>query len=99
MLSIQEMQNLIEETHGKIASVTFVKRSTGEETTRRIRTGVKRDVKGVGQNYKPSDHGLVTIFDMDRQGKDGKKGGHINIPLDSIMEVKCGKLHYVKESN
>ncbi|MCK5617432.1 hypothetical protein KAR91_87020 [Candidatus Pacearchaeota archaeon] len=96
LLKVREM---IQDTSGKTASVTFRKRTGKKEiTTRAIRTGVKRGVKGVGQNYNPADHDLITIFDMNRNnGPDKPKGMHINIPLDSILEFKCGDVHFVFE--
>lgn len=94
--TVSQVRDLLTGTDGKIASVTFRKRSTGEVTTRRVRTGVKRGVQGVGQSYNPADHDLITIFDMDRDnGPNKPRGRHLNIPLDAILEVKCGDLHYL----
>lgn len=95
---IAEAQKAIQDTKGKIASVTFIKRSTKEKVTRRVRTGVKRDVKGVGQSYDPASKGLFTIFDMEHDNGPGKpKGRHKNIPLDAIEKVICGDLQYTPE--
>lgn len=93
---IAEARRAIDGTKGKIARVTFVKRSTGEERTIRARTGVKRDVKGVGQNYDPLTRGLFTVFDMDAENRQDptKRGQHKNIPLDGITEIICGDLIY-----
>ncbi len=96
---IDIIKNLIENTNGKIASITFKKRTGKQEvTTRTIRTGVKRDVIGVGQKYNPSDYDLITIFDMNRDNGPGKeRGRHLNIPLDSIIELRCGKIKYTTD--
>jgi len=75
---------------GKIFTITFVKRSTGEVRTMNCRTGVSKDVKGVGLNYSRKQHNLFGVFDMQKQQ-------HRSVNLDSLITLAIGgELYTIK---
>jgi hypothetical protein len=53
-------------TNGKFFSVSFVKK---DGTTRRMtaRLGVKKDIKGVGLKFNPSERNLIVVFDIHKK--------------------------------
>ena len=68
---------------GKIFTITFKKRSTGEVRTMNCRTGVSKDVTGVGLKYSRKEHNLFGVFDM-------KKKAHRSVNLDSLISLAMG---------
>ena len=60
------MLEQIKKTNGLIFSVTFVKK---DGTIRKMtaRLGVKKDLKGVGLKFNPSERSLVVVFDMHKR--------------------------------
>ena len=87
----KDVEKILDESRGKIVSVTFIKRTTGEE-----RTLVGR----IGKNYKPTGtdplggkaerrkRNLFTIYDM-------QKGGFRMVSMDSVLSIKAaGKRHH-----
>jgi len=60
------MLEQIKKTKGKIFSVTFVKK---DGTIRKMtaRLGVKKDLKGVGLKFDPTERSLVVVFDMHKR--------------------------------
>ena len=74
-------------TKGRIFRVTFNKRTTGEERTMVCRFGVKKGITGTGQKFEPEDRGLLTVFDV-------QKNGFRMIPLEGIKEFKIAGTVY-----
>jgi len=87
----KDVEKILDASRGKIVSVTFIKRTTGEE-----RTLVGR----IGKNYKPTGtdplggkaarrkRNLFTIYDM-------QKGGFRMVSMDSVLSIKAaGKRHH-----
>ena len=86
----KEVEKILDASRGKIVSVTFIKRTTGEE-----RTLVGR----IGKNYKPTGtdplggkaarrkRNLFTIYDM-------QKGGFRMVSMDSVLSIKAGGKRY-----
>jgi hypothetical protein len=70
-------------TEGKIFSVKFIKRSTGELREMVARTGVKAHLKGGDAAYKFSDKALISVYDL-------QKAAYRAIPLDGIVSLKSG---------
>lgn len=70
---------------GKIMTVKFVKRTTGEVRVMNCRLGVKVHLKGGVQAYDPKTKNLLTVFDM-------QKGAYRNINLDQVLEVNGAKI-------
>ena len=86
----KEVEKILDASRGKIVSVTFIKRTTGEE-----RTLVGR----IGKNYKPTGtdplggkaarrkRNLFTIYDM-------QKGGFRMVSMDSVLSIKAAGKRY-----
>lgn len=86
----EEIVELIKNTDGKIFTVTFVKRTTGEIRVMNCRLGVTKHLKGGTQSYDPSEYDLLTVFDM-------QKKAYRSISLDTIISVKISNTSYVTE--
>ena len=67
-ISLEEAVIKIEESEGKIFSVVFRKRTTGEWRKLIGRLGVSKDVNGTGLKYDPASRQLMTVYDMQNQG-------------------------------
>ena len=77
----RNLRNLVSD--GKIFSVDFIKRSTGELRTMTARMGVRKHLKGGNKAYNPSQHNLLTVFDMDKRG-------YRSIPVEAIQRLSVG---------
>lgn len=53
---------------GRFFTVRFVKRGNQEERTMHCRTGVKKGTKGGSLGYKPSEHHLLSVYDVAAEG-------------------------------
>jgi len=100
--------NLLESTRaqGSIFSVTFIKRTTGEERTMNARLGVSKGVTGVGMAYDPKSRNLMACYDVQKalemkaQGMDeveAAKKSYRMINLDDILSLKVGGEAYTVE--
>ena len=72
----------INQQHGKLFSVVFVKRTTGETREMLCRQGVKKHLSpsGKGPAYNFSDKGLIPVFDM-------QKEAYRSIPKEGITKI------------
>jgi len=82
-----EAVNLIAAQNGRICSVTFIKRTTGELRTLTGRSGVRKGLKGGTLRYNPAEKGLIPFYDM----RDGRR----MIDANTIREVKANGKEYV----
>lgn len=81
---IKEVLEFIEATHGKLFSIKFIKRTTGEWREMVCRTGVtsrlsESENKRAPINWKAN--ALVPVFDM-------KSDAYRSIPIEGIREIK-----------
>jgi len=53
-------------TNGKFFSVSFIKKD-GSERKMTARLGVKKDIKGVGLKFNPSERNLIVVFDIHKK--------------------------------
>jgi hypothetical protein len=83
MLTRQQAIDRIKSQGGKIFSVRFIKRTTGEERKMVCRLGVKSHLKGGTLAYNPSEKALLTVFDVQKQD-------YRSINLDQLLEVAAG---------
>jgi hypothetical protein len=60
------MKEQILATNGKFFSVSFIKK---DGTTRKMtaRLGVKKNIKGVGLKFNPSEKNLIVVFDVHKK--------------------------------
>lgn len=90
-----QIRQLLNQHRGKIFSVTFIKRTTGEVRKMVARQAVKngqQPLKGGewanGSAGKAIDHNLVLVTDM--QLEQAGKYSRRSIPLDAITELRIG---------
>ena len=60
-----QAKQLINDNLNTIFSVEFTKKN-GENRLMIARLGVRKNVKGIGQNFNPDDFNLITAFDMQK---------------------------------
>ena len=60
------MKEQILATNGRFFSVSFVKKD-GTERRMTARLGVKKNIKGVGLKFNPSDHNLMVVYDVHKR--------------------------------
>lgn len=75
-----ELENLLSD--GRITTVTFKKRTTGEVRVMNCRSGVKKHLKGDGPRYDFKEKNLVCVYDV-------QKRDYRTINCDSIISVKA----------
>jgi hypothetical protein len=83
-MNIKDVMELLGD---KIFTVTFVKKN-GEVRVMNARRGVKKHLKGGELPYDPYEHGLVPVFDM-------QKEAYRMINSQTITEIKSDKKVYV----
>ena len=62
-MRVQQVLDFIQQTHGKIFAIEFIKKN-GELRYMRCRTDVSKGVKGIG-SYDPALHNQIRVFDME----------------------------------
>jgi hypothetical protein len=88
IISMKEAADLLTATEGRIFSVRFTKRTTGEERTMTARTGVKKHLRGGDAAYSFSAKSLLSVYDLNAKG-------YRSIPLDGIISLREGGEEYV----
>lgn len=72
---------------GRIFSVDFIKRTTGEERKMNCRRGVSKGVKGVGLAFDPGPKALLPVYDLQAEG-------HRFVSLDSLQALRLAGTSY-----
>lgn len=78
---------IIKRTKGKIFSVRFVKRTTGEIRDMVCRTGVHKYLNGGTLPFSPKEKHLFVVYDF-------QKKAYRMINLDGVLKIKCGRVLY-----
>ena len=86
--NVQARHILENHKSGKFFTVTFIKRSTGNERTMNCRRGVRKGTRGGGLRFDPTDHSLIGVFDI-------PKGLHRFVALEDIRRISINKKRYV----
>lgn len=76
----EEAAKMLTESEGRIFTVTFIKRTTGEMRVMNARTGVKKHLRGGEAAYSFSEKMLLSVYDM-------QAAGYRCIPLEAIISV------------
>ena len=85
----QQAAGLITRNRGKFFTVTFTKRTTGEQRVLNGKQGVTKHLKGGPAAYSFSEKRLLPVFDT-------TKSEYRSIPVEGISELKiCGKVFSV----
>lgn len=88
----QELLRQIRESHGKIMTVLFVKRSDGSIRTMNCRTEVKKHLKGGESTIRPH-HRLISVYDLQSKA-------YRSIPEEGVFEVRIrGKAYRLNQPN
>jgi hypothetical protein len=88
IISMKEAAELLTATEGRIFSVRFIKRTTGEERVMTARTGVKKHLRGGDAAYSFSEKSLLSVWDLNKKA-------YRAIPLDGIISLREGGEEYV----
>ncbi len=83
-----EARRILQDAGGRFFTATFIKRTDGRPRVLNGRTGVRKDVKGVGLSFNPAERGLMTVWDT--QKKDWRM-----INLDKILTASVGGQQHV----
>ena len=67
---------------GRIFTVVFFKRTTGERRVMNCRQRVTKHLKGGDAAYSFKEKGLVSVFDM-------QKGAYRCFAPDALIEIRC----------
>lgn len=84
-ITLDQFEQLADE--GTIFTVSFTKRTTGEERIMNCRRGVKKGVKGVGHSFDPKKKALLSVYDM-------QKAGFRFINLEDLHWARIGGQEY-----
>jgi len=82
--------DLIRGSKGKVFSVTFIKRTNGEERKMNARLGVSKYVTGEGLKFDPKAYALIPVFEMPKQQ-------YRMINLEGINQLVLGGTKYEVE--
>lgn len=86
-LNVTDVPAMLRATDGRIFSVEFVKRTTGEPRIMQCRFGVRSYLKGGEQAYNPTEHRLLCVFDM-------AKKAYRSIPLETLRTIHVNGKYY-----
>ena len=87
-ISLAEAVELVLSQEGKIMTVEFVKRTTGEIRIMNCRCGVRKYVTGEGAKYSFKDRELIPVYDL-------QKRAYRTINARAIRKVTAGGSEYV----
>lgn len=90
-MTLEEFLKLTE--NGKIFTITFVKRSTGEVRVMNCRRGVKKGITGKGLKFDPAKKDLLVVYDVKKITPDGR-GAFRMIDLNNIITLSLHGKHY-----
>lgn len=79
-MKVSEVEKFIQESNGKIFSIKFIKRTTGEPRAMVARTGVTKHLAGGDPAYIPENKNLIWVYDM-------VKKGYRSIPKEGITHI------------
>lgn len=86
-ITMAEAADLLTATEGRIFTVTFTKRTTGEIRVMNARTGVTKHLKGGEAAYSFSAKRLLSVYDLANKG-------YRAVPLDGIISLREGGTEY-----
>lgn len=86
-ISAMEAAILLANSDGRIFTVTFQKRTTGEMRVMNCRTGVKKHLAGGEPAYDFAAKGLLPVYDL-------QNGGYRCLPFDGVKSVRLDGTTY-----
>lgn len=88
-LTLQQFVDAARAT-GHIFAIEFIRRSDGALDAMTCRTGVTKGTKGKSMGYNPKDHGLLSVYSMDKKG-------FRSIPVENIRRLAMRGKRYVSD--
>jgi len=85
MQSSKALASMIEQSNGKMLTVTFIKKD-GTQRVLNGRLGVKKYVKNA--DFKKSSVDTITIYDV-------KNKGYRSVSRDSIVAIRCNGIEAI----
>jgi len=89
----RKAKNMIKATGGRIFTATFTKKD-GSVRDMNCRLGVKKHLKGGKLNYAPSEYGLISVFEVQKDGFQPVGYKMINIKTLKSLAID-GKIYKV----
>jgi len=86
-ITTDQAKKIIYDNNCKIFNVEFIKKD-GTHRLMTARLQVKKGVKGVGLNFNPSQHNLITAYDM-------RKKAHRMINCNNLVSLSANKQKYL----
>lgn len=86
-ITTNQAKELIYNNKSQIFNVEFIKKD-GTHRLMTARLQVQKGVKGVGLNFDPSQHNLITAFDM-------RKGAFRMINCNNLVSLSANKQKYL----
>ena len=86
-ITTEQAKKIILNNDDKIFGVSFIKKD-GTHRLMTARLEVKKGVKGVGLNFDPAQHNLITVFDM-------RKGAFRMINCNNLVSLSANKQKYL----
>lgn len=77
------VMDTLKNTNGRIFSVEFIKRTTGEHRKMLATLNYESKLKGGTLNYSPDAKNLLVVWDI-------QKKGFRSISLDSVLRITAG---------
>lgn len=88
-LTLQQFVDRARES-GHIFAVEFVKRTDGTIREMLCRCGVTKGTHGGSMGYDPANHGLLSVYDM-------QKRGFRSIPVDAVIHLSMDGQRYERQ--
>jgi len=85
-LTREQLKYILKNSKGKIITVAF-KKKDGTIRVMNTRTGVTKNIKGVGLPYDPEKYGYFILWDM-------KKGNYRTVNANTVTALKSGGKTY-----
>lgn len=89
-MKLDEFVNKVSD--GREFSVTFIKRTTGEERRMVCKRGVTEGVKGIGLKFVPDEKGLFNVYDVEKEA-------HRMVDLRNLISLDLDGVNFVWNSN
>ena len=91
-------------TGNQIFSVIFVKRTDGllrpmNNATFNVNKMLERNPNSGGKSHKMDEYDLFFVRDGEQPDRNGVYGAPRSIPLENIIQIKCGKIYDFKKVN
>jgi hypothetical protein len=82
---LKVLRDVLKDSEGRIFSVEFIKRTTGELRKMTARLGVTKHLQGGSKRFSDIEKQLITVFDME-------KHAYRSIPLENIIKISINGL-------